>query len=171
MCEPTTAAIAIATMSAAQAGLTYIEGTQAAKAQSEAIENSAKLQLETNAEQQQQITKQSIDEMSARAREATIERGRLKAIQGESGLMGNSQDRVMNESYFNEGTDMASIEGNRKASLKQSQLEAKGIASGAQSQMNAIKRPFLIGAGLQIGAAGVQGYTSYKVAKASAKGA
>jgi hypothetical protein len=104
-------------------------------------------------EQQKQITANATDKMTDRAKEAMIERGRLRAIQGESGLSGNTQDRIMRESYFNEGTDISAIEGNRKSAIKQSKLDAEGLRASNQSRINSVKQPSLIGAGLQIGTA------------------
>jgi hypothetical protein len=79
---------------------------------------------------------------------------------GESGIGGGvSEDRIMNESRFNEGTDMATIEANRMSNLKQTELEAKGMRAGSVRQLSQVKQPSLIGSGLQI--AGI--YTDHKI--------
>lgn len=91
------------------------------------------------------------------AQQAAIERGRLRAIQAESGLIGNTQDRIIGESYFNESTDIASIEANRQNEITQSNRQLQGVTTSTQSRLNAIKQPSYLGAGLQIGTA-VAGY-------------
>src|SRR3954467_3338647 len=59
-----------------------------------------------------QVEKRARDDMSAVARNAMIERGRLAAIGAESGLTGNSAYRVEAESHFNEGVTIARIDSN-----------------------------------------------------------
>lgn len=134
----------------------YSEAKSAADDATKSAQDSYNLQVKSVQEQQSQINQNAQDQQSQRAREATIERGRLKAIQGESGVMGNTEDRIMNESRFNEGSDIASIEGNRENAIKQSALDGQGLRANAQSRLNSIKQPSLIGTGLQIAGAGVQ---------------
>ena len=119
MCEPATIAMASLAIGAASAGMSYMQQSQQAKAQRRAVKDNYAQQMQTLQLQYDQTNKQATDEMSIRAREAMIESARLRAISGESGLAGNSNDRIQNESMFNLGTDMASIEANRQSSLKQ----------------------------------------------------
>jgi hypothetical protein len=151
MClDPTTAMTALAI---GKSTLDYFSGAQEVEDNYAAIEQNHYAQQAQILEQQKQITAQATDKMTERAKEAMVERGRLRAIQGESGLSGNTSDRILRESYFNEGQDIASIESNRKNSIKQSKLEAEGLRAQNQSRINSIKRPSLIGTGLQIGTA------------------
>ncbi|OAM52926.1 hypothetical protein A7981_05695 [Methylovorus sp. MM2] len=154
MCDPASAMLAL---SIGTTALSFIDQANQADAATDSIKDSYELQAKQVQEQQKQINANAQDDMSQRAREATIERGRLKAIQGESGLIGNTADRIMNESYFNEESDIASIESNRVNSIKQSSLEAQGLTARTQSELNSIKRPSALSAGLQIGTA-VAGY-------------
>lgn len=134
---------------------------QQASAAQDAINADAANQAKAIEEQQAQISKNATDEMQARAQQGAIERGRLRAIQAESGLIGNTQDRIVGESYFNESTDIASIEANRKNSIEQSNRQLQGVATSTQSKLNSIKQPSYLGAGLQIGTA-VAGYKQSK---------
>lgn len=149
-------------MSAATAGLSYFEGQQAADDQAEALQQGAALMNEQTREQYRQVNAQASDEMSARALQARQERARLRVVAGESGIGGNLVDRALNQSLFNEGTDIATLENNRANTAAQLHEEAKGRTANAQSQMNSIKRPSLIGTGLQIGGAALNAYSTKK---------
>lgn len=153
MCEPTV----LLGLSIVSTLATLADTAQQANANEDAINADANNQAKAIEEQQTQITKKATDEMQERSQQAAIERGRLRAIQAESGLIGNSQDRIIGESYFNESTDIASIEANRKAEIQQSNTQLQGVATRTQSNLNSIKQPSYLGAGLQIGTA-VAGY-------------
>jgi len=153
MCEPT----AMLGLSIATTLLGLADTAQQASAAQDAINADAANQAKAIEEQQAQISKNATDEMQARAQQGAIERGRLRAIQAESGLIGNTQDRIVGESYFNESTDIASIEANRKNEITQSNRQLQGVTTSTQSRLNAIKQPSYLGAGLQIGTA-VAGY-------------
>lgn len=154
MCEPT----AMLGLSIATTLLNLADTAQQAGAAQDAINADAVNQAKAIEEQQAQISKNATDQMQERSQQAAIERGRLRAIQAESGLIGNTQDRIIGESYFNEATDIAAIEANRKNSIEQSNRQLQGITTSAQSKLNSIKQPSLLGAGLQIGTA----YATYK---------
>jgi hypothetical protein len=136
----------------------YVDTAQQASAAQDAINADANNQAKAIEEQQAQISKNATDQMQERSQQAAIERGRLRAIQAESGLIGTTQDRIIGESYFNEATDIASIEANRKNSIEQSNRQLQGVTTSAQSKLNSIKQPSLLGAGLQIGTT----YATYK---------
>ena len=150
MCELSTALLAASALQIGQTVLGHVDASQQASAQSKAIAANDAQQQETMRERMKQYNAQAVDQKSERSREAVIERGRLRAVQGESGLTGNTQSRVIGESYFNEGYDMSSIESNRKKEVAQVQLEAKGLRAHSQSQLHSVRQPSLIGTGLQI---------------------
>jgi hypothetical protein len=158
MCDPSSAMLALSIVGAVGG---YMDTAQQAAAAQDAINADAANQAAAIEEQQAQISKNATDQMQERSQQAAIERGRLRAIQAESGLIGNTQDRIIGESYFNESTDIASIEANRKNEITQSNRTLQGVATGAQSKLNSVKQPSLLGAGLQIGTA----YASYKQSK------
>ena len=132
------------------AGASYMQQNQQAKSQGKAARANYDQQMLTYQEQQTQVNKNSIDQMSQRARENMIQAARIRAVSGESGLAGNTNDRILNENSFNFGTDVSSIESNRLAQQRQLNNEAKGIRAGTQTTMSQIQRPSLIGTGLQI---------------------
>lgn len=154
MCEPTL----MLGLSIVSTLATLADTSQQASSNGDALIADANNQVAAIGEQQEQISKKATDEMQERSQQAAIERGRLRAIQAESGLIGNSQDRIIGESYFNETQDIASIEANRKNELTQSNRNLQGLGASTQSKLNSIKQPSYLGAGLQIGTA----YAQYK---------
>lgn len=166
MCDPVTIGVASLAIGTASAGMSFMQQSQQASARDKAIKANYSQQMDTFKVQQAQVNKQATDEMSARARENQIEAARLRVVNGESGLFGNTNDRILGESYFNLGSDVASIESNRAAQQKQLTQEAKSIRAGTQSQMSQVTRPSLIGTGLQIAAGATDAATIYKGLKA-----
>jgi hypothetical protein len=147
MCEPTTIMLGLAIASSAAA---YVGTSQAAAAKEKATIANAEQQQDSMLTQQWQARGQAQDQMSQRAKEATQERGRLAVISAESGLAGNTQDRLYNESLFNEGQDITSIQRNARNTQQQSELEKQGIRAQTQGQLNTIERPSALRTGLQI---------------------
>ena len=161
MCDPVTIGVASLAISTATAGIGFMQQSQQASVRDKAIKANYSQQMDTFKVQQAQVNKQATDEMSVRAREAMIETARLRVLGGESGLAGGSNDRIENESQFNLGTDIASIESNRRNSLNQLHQEGKAIRASGQGQINTIKRPSLIGTGLQIAGAAIDAKTTH----------
>lgn len=159
MCNPVALAVAGLAVSAGGTVLGHVYQTKQANAQADAIEESSRQQMRAMAERQKQMNSAASDQMAERTRQALIERGRLRVASGESGLFDNS-GRLMAESFFNEGFDIASIESNRAAAVKQSEYEVGGIRAQAKSAANQISRPSFIGTGLQIAGAGMDAYAS-----------
>jgi hypothetical protein len=166
MCDPVSVGIASLAISTATAGIGFMQQSQQASARNKAVRANYSQQIDTFQTQQAHVNKQATDEMSARARENQIEAARLRVVNGESGLFGNTNDRILGESYFNLGTDVASIESNRAAQQKQLIQDAKSIRAGTQTQISQITRPSLIGTGLQIASGATDAATIYKGLKA-----
>lgn len=145
MCNP------IAIM-AASAVVTYIGGQQQAKNVATASNNAAKLQYQQINEKQGQINDQSAVDQSERNKQGLLERAQMATIAGESGALGLSSDRILGDSFMQEGTDMASMEKNRQSAMKQTTWEGLQAQGQAQStnQRAADAAPTLIGTGLQI---------------------
>lgn len=148
MCEPTTIAVlAIGVMSTV---MTTMSGMAQAKQARKDENANTLLQFNQRQEIYDETNRAASDAKSARAREAKIEQGRLRVITGESGLAGNSNDKILEEGMFNEGFDIATIEANRQSQLKQIQMDAQGDRAASNRRANQIQSPSLIGAGLQI---------------------
>lgn len=105
-----------------------------------------------------QKQKEAIDTKTIRAREAAIEEGRLNVIQGESGLSGLSFEKTGDETQFNKGTDIASIESNRLAAQRQLAYESESLAIASRNRRNKIVKPDWIGGTLGVVAAGASAY-------------
>lgn len=164
MCDPVSATLAVLSTA-----FTYQSQAAAAKQQEQALKDMYEMQTEALMDRYKQINQNATDEMSERAQEARVEQARLKTIAGESGLGGTSQDLIMRESEFKAGSDLAQIEGNRQNAIKQAKREGDMNRLEVKSQSAAIRRPSLIGAGLQIATAGVDIKTRADAAKAKAK--
>lgn len=165
MCDPISIGVASLAIGTATAGMSFMQQSSQAQMERRAVQDNHTQRMQALELQYDQTNKQSIDEMSVRAREAMIESARLRAFSGESGLGGTSNDRIENESAFNLGTDISSIESNRQSTLRQLFQEGREDRAHSTSKINAIKRPSLIGTGLQIAGVAVDSAATYKAAK------
>ena len=131
----------------------FVGGQSQASATSDAAKANLEAQYAQTAEKQKQINEQSALETNERQRQGLIDRAETMAIAGESGALGFSSDRLMADSFMQQGTDLMSIEQNRSNQMKQTDLNNQSSKATAQSQANAAysKAPGLIGTGLQIG--------------------
>lgn len=150
MCEPTTIMLAI---SAASAGLSYVEGQSTARRMAEASNESTELAYQQENERLQQVNEQSALDKSERIKQGMLERAKVATIAGESGALGLSSDRLVLDSFMQEGTDIASLEKNRLNQEKQSGWSNKQAEATGQSNNNNAysKAPSLLSTGLQIG--------------------
>lgn len=148
MCDPVIALSVVSTV------VGFIGQQQQASAQHDAIQADYNNKQATLNQQAQQTNAAATADMSERSRQAMIERGRLQVIGAESGLGTGNLDRTTQQSEFNQGFDIATIEGNRKNAIAQNTLDSTGAYAQAQSRSNAVRQPSLIGAGLQIAGAG-----------------
>lgn len=162
MCEPTTLLMMSLAISAASAGMSYVQGEKNADTQTENLQRAQDQQVDQLNLQQHQADQQAGEQMSDRALEALKETGRLSTIAGELGGAGGSNARIVNEAGFNATHDIATIEANRLNGGTQRGMEVRGIHSNTQSAMNSIQQPSLIGTGLQIGGAAVGAYSGYR---------
>lgn len=170
MCEPVTAGIALAGVSAGLSMYSMREQTKATNRQVEAeMKNAEYAQIaDTNAlrEQSRQISEQANDQELQRRREALRERASMRVAS--NGATGNSIDRLFNTSYFNENYDVSTIEKNKDngqmqnyRDLERVNMVALGRYKNAESQWisgsRANTRLLISGAqsGLQ---GGLQGY-------------
>jgi hypothetical protein len=137
-------------MQAATAVVGYIQQSEAADAQESAVQANYAQQQDALNKQYDQTQQQAKQQVSERAREAMVERARLRVFAGEAGVAGVSSSRIEGISQMREGTDIATIESNRKNTLDQLYQEGKGVRAQNQSRLNSINRPSLLGTGLQI---------------------
>ncbi len=164
MCDPVTA------LSIGTGVLSYASGQVQAQSAAASANKGLLLSYEALKEKSKQTNQKASLEESMRISQGMTERAKQATISGESGALGISSDRLLNNSFMQEGTDMATIEKNRQndtysinASMYKSQQEAEGKINTAFNSA-----PSLIGTGLQIGT-GI--YTGKAAAKAKAKAA
>ena len=144
MCDPVTATV-LAVATAAASTVTQI---QASKAQEKAIRNQMGLAAEEN-------RRMASAELFDQGRTARIEQGRVMAAAGEAGLSlssGSIQGLL---------TDIAmqrTLQGDRTIANMESR-NAQNVAEGA-SMLSQATRPNILGAGLQLAAAGAGTYSS-----------
>ncbi len=118
---------------AVAAGVSYDQAENAEDDQYEAIQDQKKaaneqrrLDEEILAEQRKQSDAQARQASSERVLQADVQLGRLRAVAGESGLQGATQEKIISESAGNAYADLAMIESNRAGSNRQNDLENKG---------------------------------------------
>ena len=130
----------------------YAGGQAAASAQSDAAKANLESQYAQTAEKQKQINEQTSLESSERQRQGLIDRAESMAVAGESGALGFSSDRLMADSFMQQGTDIKSIERNRSNQAKQGDVNNKSYRAAAQSTSNTAynNAPGYIDTGLQI---------------------
>lgn len=162
MCDPVSMMATSIAISAVQAGVQYDSTRAAANKQADATRANFYANDAASQVQQNQIGEQASQQVSERARQAMIERGKLRAIQADSGVGGNSAERGFADINFGANQDIATLEANRDNSVAQAQRNKESGLMQANNQLAAIKQPSLIGAGLQIAGASVDAYSRYK---------
>jgi len=162
MCDPVTA------LSIGTGVLSYASGQVQAQSAAASANKGLLLNYEALKEKQLQTNQKASLEESTRITQGMAERAKQATISGESGALGLSSDRLLNNSFMQEGTDVSTIEKNRlndsnaiNASMYKSQVEAESTINKAYNAA-----PSLIGTGLQIG---TSIYTGRAAAKTKAK--
>lgn len=150
MCEPTTIMLAI---SAASAVTSYVSANQNAEAQAKASNDATALSYEQNTVRQGQINDQSALDKSERVKQGMLERAKMATIAGESGALGLSSDRLLADSFMQEGTDIASLEKNRQNNQVQTGYANRQAEATGKSEINKAEanKGNLLQTGLQIG--------------------
>lgn len=165
MCDPTTLMAASFAISAVSAGVQYRQGNRAAKQQAEDIRKSAELQNIQTAQVYEQQNQASMEETSQRHVQWLQELGRLRTVGAESGLMGATEQRLENEASAAAERDIATIEANRLKGTQQTASTGVAQSRQATADLNSIRRPSLIGTGLQIAGAAVGAARAYSQAE------
>lgn len=101
-------------------------------------------------ERQHQLDQEGTDRMVARSVDAMREVGSVQAIFADSGMSGNSQDRVVADVQRAAASDMTTLERNRAMQRTQTNNEVVAAAATRQSRINGAPRTSIIGSGLQI---------------------
>ena len=148
----TTAAYIALAVAAAGAAVSYDSGQRQLYATSKAAYDNQVAQNKQLDEQRSQIGKQAANDETERRRAAQVEQGKLRVITGESGALGISSDNLMEDSAFQAGSDIATIDSNKVSAMKQTDFTAMSNYNQNTSMVNsaASKAPTLVGTGLQI---------------------
>lgn len=148
----TTAAYIAIAVAAAGAAVSYDSGQRQLYATSKAAYDNQVLQNKQLEEQRAQIAKQSANDETERRRAAQVEQGKLRVITGESGALGLSAQNLMEDSAFQEGSDISTIESNKLSAMKQTDFTGMANYNQNTSMVNqaSTKAPTLVGTGLQI---------------------
>jgi hypothetical protein len=163
MCEPTTiAAIAMLAISATSAVVSHQTQEDAANQQEQAVQDGLAKDRAATARQYQQIQESAMDEQAQLHTDYLIDSARIRAIAGESGLGGLSQERIAQESANNAASDMATLEQNRARQSEQAHTSGLAGATKGGIQLAGIQRPSKLGTGLQIAGAAAKAYSPGK---------
>lgn len=96
------------------------------------------------------------DQMVKRSRDAMREVGSLNAIFADSGLEGNSHDRIIAEAEGAADHDAATLARNRDLRIEQGNAEIAANRANAQTRINSAPRPSIVETGLQIAGATIK---------------
>lgn len=158
----TWAATAAAIVAITSAAVSYDSGQRQLYASSKAAHDNQVIQNQQIEEQRKQIAQQAANDKTERMRAQQQEEGKLRVITGESGALGFTSDRLLQDSEFQMGSDIATIDANKVSAMKQNNMNALSIYSENTSRVNeaANRAPTLLGTGLQIGAIGAKYWAS-----------
>lgn len=163
---PAGAMLAInAAVGAASALAAHAGQQQMAKAQESAARTSYNMGVSQLERQRLEQNTQAQVQMSERARQAMIERGRLRAAMPGAGVEGGSIDRIAGNHEYMVNRDLAMMTENSRNTARQSAQEGIGMQAQAQSRLNQIERPSILNTGLQIAGVGLDAASDYKKIK------
>lgn len=132
------------------------QGRRADEARS-SIDAAEQANIGTLREQQAQREDQVQQQVSERARQAMIERARLRAIASSAGLEGPSAQDYQQVSQLNLATDVATAQSNLASSERQTARSIEATQARARSDRNRIVEPSLFSTGLEL----LGGLTNY----------
>ena len=178
MCPPVVVAVAGLAISAASAAMSYVQGQNAAKAQSQAYQQ----QYQQNTQSAQKaavqqyaaVDQRMLQEQAAAdvekdqsALEARKAAATTRVAAGEAGISGLSVDALLSDIYGQSAKYNDQVDQNTEWTAQQLQREKEGVKAQTVDRINSvqkptIQRPNFIDLGLRIGGAAVNSYSSYK---------
>lgn len=154
MCHPAAAAALMVATTATQ----IVGEVKAAKRQEATIRDQLVMVEE-------EVNDKASAEINDRLRESRREQARIKVAAGEAGLkLGGSIDLLLQDSLMQAGLSNERTLGNRGRELRAARNEAN-------SMLSRVERPSLLGAGLRLATAGMNGYSTGKSMQLSRKNA
>lgn len=134
-------------LSVASTAASLVSQVKSARVQEAAIRE----QLATS---QNEINDKATGAVNERLREARREQARVKVAAGEAGLqLGGSIDLLLQDITMQAGLSTERIKQNRDN-------EMANVNAEANSMLSRVERPTLLGAGLQLATAGMNGYST-----------
>lgn len=132
--------------------------------QAAALSDLQAFDLQSQAAQQNILQETSFEDFT-RQRQALRERGSLRAAIAETGVLGNTPIRQLNQAFFQEGLDVGNISGVGQQRVAQSQAQRQaeatrtaGRISVSQAQERSVRSPNPFLAGLSIASSGASGF-------------
>jgi hypothetical protein len=107
-------------------------------------------ELQSLVDTSKEVNLKAGEEMSERARAAMFQRSRLAVIGSESGLEGNTADRLERQTFFDEGFDITMLDVNRQRAQRQIEREKEAATIRRDSTIAGIQFPSNFGLMLQI---------------------
>ncbi|WAC60787.1 virion core protein, T7 gp14 family [Brevundimonas sp. SL130] len=105
---------------------------------------------------QTEIDNKATAEINDRQRAARREQARIKVAAGQAGLqLGGSIDSLLQDSLMQAGLS-------EERTLDNRATEQRGVTAEANSMLSRVERPTIVGAALQLGSAGMNGYAQGK---------
>ena len=163
MCDPVTIAVTAAGISAATAGLQYVEQKKQAGQQQKAVEYGLALEQAALGRQYDEQNAVAQEQMGERARQHLQDLGRLNSLAAETGAAGSSTERIITDEANGFGRDITTLQQNARRAGEQSHAQGLSGQAEANTMMANIRRPSALGTGLQIAAAGAQAYGATRV--------
>lgn len=151
MCDPVSAAYAV--LAVASVGGTIYQANQQNKLadrQEKVIKQNQILENAQVSQQYDQQNREAMNQTSQRYQEYLVDMGRLRAAGAESGLLGNTNERLADVTTNKAFADMATIESNREGAVQNTNYQGISASQKAAGQLTNIQRPSIVGTGLQI---------------------
>lgn len=161
MCGAAALSVASFAISAVSTMAQQRDASMSADAQKQMVLNGLARDRAATQRQYEEINKSAMDESARRRTEHLIDQARLRAIGGEAGVWGATQERIYGEAENDAEADLATIEGNRQRQAEQAHTQGLAQSTQAGVQLSGIRRPSAIGSGLQIVGAGVSAYNAW----------
>lgn len=164
MCGPAAPFLAMAALSIGTTLYQADQQNKLADRQEQVIHRNQILENAQVSQQYDQQNREAMNQTSQRYQEYMVDMGRLRAAGAESGLLGNTNEKLADTVTNKAESDMATIESNRQAAVQNTNYQGQAAYQKAQGQLANVQRPSTIGTGLQIAGEAATTYGSYKKA-------
>lgn len=160
MCDAIAIGMAALSMGASYMGIQ--QQNSAMEAQGIAANEAARVDYDLLNKQEGQINDQAALDTFERERQGMREMAKLRVAQGESGALGNTALRELNNSMLQTSMDTGIIDSNRDNSIDQAEASKQAVSANARGRINQAKANTVnpLNAFMKIGSSGASGYSS-----------